>query len=383
MTRKKIAFVTTVPSQVDVFLMAHLNRLSDVYDVSVITNWGNDIEKFSSKLPKLNLLNCNFVRKPNLWLDILALKSLIQVLKSNNFQLVHSISPKAGFLTANASFFVRVPNRIHTFTGQVWAKYSGFKRYFYKSIDKLIVVMNTHLFADSKSQVHYLQREKIAKIGEIGVIAEGSICGVDCNRFKPNHLVKAKIREKHFVSEDHFIFGFVGRICIDKGIRELISAFRRVSNVHPDIKLMLIGDDEENVLQELIIQSGLDGDSVIITGFIEKIEEYLASLDCLILPSYREGFGNVVIEAAACSVPAIATNIYGLRDSIDNQQTGLLVSPYDVEELSNAMLEVVTNKLLIEVMGENARNRVVKSFESSIVSEALLSEYSQILSRSD
>ncbi len=358
--RKSICFVATVEFAVSAFLLSHLKELSKYYDLTVIVNLKNPNFLIDKKLD-IKLVNINFSRKINIISDLLSLVQLAYLFLIKKYNAVHSITPKAGLLAMIASFLTFTPVRVHCFTGQVWSTKSGLSRLFLKLIDKIIGNLSTQNIVDSKSQYDFLVKENVLNKDKALVFGSGSVSGVDLLKFKPNTKVKSSLRKKLKISPSSFVFVFLGRLNSDKGIHDLINAF-----ISTDLKsayLLLVGPDEEN------ISSKFKGNqsNIIFSGLISSPQDFLAVSDVLCLPSYREGFGNVVIEAAATGVPSIVSNIYGLSDAIVLNKTGLAHEPHDVQEITKLMKSLFNNRKLVMDLGKAAKKRAISEFDSKIL----------------
>lgn len=358
--RKSICFVATVEFAVSAFLLSHLKELSKYYDLTVIVNLKNPNFLIDKKLD-IKLVNINFSRKINIISDLLSLVQLAYLFLIKKYDAVHSITPKAGLLAMIASFLTFTPVRVHCFTGQVWSTKSGLSRLFLKLIDKIIGNLSTQNIVDSKSQYDFLVKENVLNKDKALVFGSGSVSGVDLLKFKPNTKVKSSLRKKLKISPSSFVFVFLGRLNSDKGIYDLINAF-----ILTDLKsayLLLVGPDEEN------ISSKFKGNqsNIIFSGLISSPQDFLAVSDVLCLPSYREGFGNVVIEAAATGVPSIVSNIYGLSDAIVLNKTGLAHEPHDVQEITKLMKSLFNNRKLVMDLGKAAKKRAISEFDSKIL----------------
>ena len=358
--RKSICFVATVEFAVSAFLLSHLKELSKYYDLTVIVNLKNPNFLIDKKLD-IKLVNINFSREINIISDLLSLIQLAYLFLIKKYDAVHSITPKAGLLAMIASFLTFTPVRVHCFTGQVWSTKSGLSRLFLKLIDKIIGNLSTQNIVDSKSQYDFLVKENVLNKDKALVFGSGSVSGVDLLKFKPNTKVKLSLRKKLKISPSSFVFVFLGRLNSDKGIHDLINAF-----ISTDLKsayLLLVGPDEEN------ISSKFKGNqsNIIFSGLISSPQDFLAVSDVLCLPSYREGFGNVVIEAAATGVPSIVSNIYGLSDAIVLNKTGLAHEPHDVQEITKLMKSLFNNRKLVMDLGKAAKKRAISEFDSKIL----------------
>ena len=375
----KIAIVVSAPMFARVFLAHQINTLVELYDVTVITNLNGNSSILDNISNKVNIINLPIERKINLFADLRALFLLISIFYKNEFSLVHSVSPKAGLLTAIASWISRVPNRLHTFTGQVWMTKKGVSRWFLKLLDKIIVTLNTSILVDSFSQQDFLIKEGVLSQDLSIVLGSGSISGVDVNRFQPSKIHRNIIRKQLNIKDDCLIFLFVGRLKREKGVFELVEAFKNVSKRHDDVALLIVGPDEEGLKQELI--SRLEGhkEFVRFVDFTKTPEQYMAASDIFVLPSYREGFGSVIIEAASCGLPSIGSNIYGLSDAIKVGETGLLVSVRSSKLLEKAMLKLVNNDKMCNEMSLNARRRVTHNFSQDEITLKILQLYKRLI----
>jgi glycosyltransferase involved in cell wall biosynthesis len=293
----------------------------------------------------------------------------------NRFSLVHSVSPKAGLLCAIAAWIARVPSRLHTFTGQVWMTKKGVRRWFLKLLDKTIVALNSNILVDSFSQQDFLIKEGVLANDTSIVLGSGSISGVDIKRFQPSQKYRNLVRSQLNISNSCLVFLFVGRLKKEKGVFELVEAFKNISINYNNVVLLVIGPDEEGLRQELIDNLGVKKKFVRFIDFTKTPEQYMAASDIFVLPSYREGFGSVVIEAASCGLPSIGSNIYGLSDAIKVEETGLLVPVRSSKLLESAMLRLINNNEFRNKMGLNARKRIIQHFSQDDITLKILQLY--------
>jgi glycosyltransferase involved in cell wall biosynthesis len=328
---------------------------------------------------KVNVINLPIERNINLFSDLRALLLLISIFYKNGFSLVHSVSPKAGLLASIAGWVTRVPNRLHTFTGQVWMTKKGVSRWFLKLLDIIIVTLNTNILVDSFSQQDFLIKEGVLSKDLSIVLGSGSISGVDVNQFQPSKIHRNLIRKQLNIKDDCVIFLFVGRLKKEKGIFELIEAFKNVSEQHNDVALLIVGPDEEELKQELVSRLETSKEFVRFIDFTKVPEQYMAASDVFVLPSYREGFGSVIIEAASCGLPSIGSNIYGLSDAIKVEETGFLVPVRSSKPLEEVMLKLVNNDKLRNEMGTNARKRAIYHFSQDNITLEFLQLYKRLV----
>ena len=283
--------------------------------------------------------------------------------------MIHSVTPKAGLLAQVAGWWCGIEMRVHTFTGQVWVTRKGFFRHLLKTMDRLIAACATHLLADSASQRDFLVAEAVVPIDKIEVLADGSISGVDVKRFRPDLLVRQKVRRELGFADDDVLALFVGRLNRDKGVLDLVTAFTQVSERLPHLALLLVGPDEEGLAPE-IARLSANTPRLRILGGTPRPEDFMAAADVFCLPSYREGFGSVVIEAAACGIPAIASAIYGLSDAVEDGRSGLLHQPRDISTIASLLERFAQDREWRESLGEYAKQRAQVLFASDVLLEA-------------
>lgn len=376
MIRKKLCFIATVPMTVQAFLSMHLDKLSDNYDVFVVSNLSLGSISYHEKVTYINI---PLERKISLFADIVALFSLIKLFRRNRFDAIHSITPKSGLLAMLSGFLAGVPLRIHWFTGQVWVTRKGVIRFILKSADKIIALLATNLLADSPSQRSFLISEGVCSFKAIEVIGDGSVCGVDCVRFRPDSFKRSLVRTQHNIPVDATLILFLGRLNLDKGLRELAEAMVLVDQRFDEIHWLIVGPDEGGMV-DLVREIAISlGPRLHFHGFTNEPELFMAASDIFCLPSYREGFGSSVLEAAAVGIPSVASRIYGLTDAVEDGVTGLLVPPFDKNALVGGLSVLLQNPILRKSMGDKARKRAIERFSRARLAEGLLDFYVRIL----
>ena len=372
MPSRKICFVLTIEFAVKAFLLNHLRALTKIYDVTVIVNTNNPNFLLEHGI-NAKVIALDITRKIGLFSDLVALVKLVKIFSQQRFSAVHSITPKAGLLAMLAAYMARVPLRIHTFTGQIWVTKSGFKRYFLKQIDCLIAFLSTHNLVDSPSQCEFLLHENVISSTKSTVLAKGSISGVDISRFKPDLVAKSSIRQELNITDDAILFLFLGRLTVDKGLLDLAKAFGELNfaNAH----LLFVGPDEQALQAEITRLAGESSMNIQFIGHTNTPEIFMAAADVLCLPSYREGFGSVVIEAASVGVPAIASRIYGITDAVEDNETGLLHAPRDIDAIKKCLQNMLDNPTLRLKLGQQAQTRAIKDFNSHLITQAWVDFY--------
>lgn len=347
---------------------------------------GDGVSRYSSNYPGVEFVDLAISREARLKADFQAAIALYKVCLKLKPDIVHSIMPKAGALAAVAAYAARVPIRMHTFTGQVWDTKNGLARWAYRLVDKIIVKLNTSCLTDSASQSEHLFKEGISIEGQpLPVLGKGSLVGVDLERFDPNRIKRiSKVTRRTLgASEDDFIVSFIARKTRDKGAFDMLEGFLAARGLTSNLKLLFIGPDESRgELDRLRTERPALFDAIIERGTVDNHEDYLMISDVLCVPSYREGFGTVVIDAGALAVPAIGSRIKGLVDSIADGESGLLFEKGDTAGMAQLIRKLAGNRKLAADFGLASRSRVEKYFSSDIINKQLKECYFATLRKS-
>lgn len=370
--KEKICIVVSSAMTVNAFLQEPIRRLCECYDVYVALNF-NQGETLRGLESLVTVLPVVIERKISPWRDVAALWELVKLFRRHQFKLVHSVTPKAGLLAMTAAFLAGIDTRIHTFTGQVWVTRSGMARWFLKSIDRLIALLTTHTLVDSASQRQFLLDEGVLSHTRSSVLAHGSISGVDVSRFKPDADARNRIRLELHIPDDDTIFLFLGRLNRDKGVLDLAAAFAGMDDAR--VHLLVVGPDEGLLRPKIQQITSGHAERVHFVEFTTLPEEYMAAVDVLCLPSYREGFGSVVIEAAATGIPAIGSRIYGVVDAIAENYSGLLFEARDVAALKTCLSALANDRTRRIQLGRQAHERALAEFSSERLAAAWLEFY--------
>ena len=335
----RICYCTTTPKAIESFILEQAVSLHDKegWDVSLICS---EDEDFAKRLPGfIHYFPVKMRRGVNAD-GLRAILQMVKIFRRERFDLVQYSTPNASLYASIAAWLARVPVRLYCQWGMAYVGFSGVKRRIFKAMEKLICSLSTWVEPDSKSNLHFAHQEGLYPAEKGSVIWNGSACGIDLNKFdiSKKKAYRDRTRESYSIPDDAFVFGFVGRITRDKGINELLAAYRRLHEAHKNTYLMLVGDQAaDGGLNNELLDWSAGASGVIYTGYSYAVERLLPAMDCYVLPSYREGFGMGTIEAEAMGVPVIVTNIPGPKDAMLPGKTGLIIEKGDVEALCEAM----------------------------------------------
>lgn len=354
------------------FLNGHIDSLASDYDITVACNFDGSENAISNHA---KIVNIQIIRNVSLLSDLRAIWHLAQFLRRDRFVIVHSVSPKAGLITAISGWLARTPIRIHWFTGQVWVLIQGPKRSLLKNLDRLIGLLATAVLVDSPSQREFLLEQKVIKASKSTVLGAGSISGVDTKRFRPNPKSRNEIRKELGILDPQTqVILFVGRLGKDKGIDTLLDVFVSGELANNPF-LLLVGSVEDSYMLKLSEILGNQIDQLRYIEFTTWPERYMAAADIFCMPSLREGFGLSIIEAGSVALPTVASRIYGITDAIEDQSTGILITPGCRRELLAALNRLLINSTERKSMGAKARLRVEQLWEASGLEARLKSYY--------
>lgn len=375
---KKIIRATTAPISFDLFEGA-MSELSDSYDVQYLSSPGPELDSVAIKY-NIKVHPVEMYRRLSPMKDLKSLFQLIKVFSKEKPDMIHSMTPKAGLLCMMAAYLTRVPVRVHTFTGLVWPTETGFKRKLLMLTDKVTCFCATHIIPEGEGVKNDLLTNGITK-KPIHVLGYGNVKGVDMNRFSRRPEVMSLAES--IKNTDVFTFVFVGRIVRDKGINELCEAFERLKESKPSIRLLLVGQFEDDLdpISDKTREIIHNDNRIEAVGpkLNDELLAYYAASDCLVLPSYREGFPNTVLEAGAMDLPCIVTDINGSREIINDGVNGLIVPSKNGEALYHAMDKMVSDKNMRIKMATNSREIILKKYDHKFVQKCITDFYSNLL----
>lgn len=381
--KKKLLRITTIPNSLRGLLKGQLRFMSKYFEVIAVSGGGVILEKVGIE-EGIRTEQVDMERGISLLKDLISLLRLINLFRKEKPQIVHTHTPKAGLLGMLAAYLTRVPIRLHTVAGLPLMEETGVKRKVLDITEKLTYRCAHKVYPNSKGLKDFILKEKYIDKSKIKIIGNGSSNGINLDYYDPDiidNIAVTELKQKYFISDDDFVYIYIGRVVKDKGIEELIHAFNIISIESKNVKLLILGNYEENLdpvsnKTKKIINSNK---SIIFTGYQTDIRPFLKISNALVHPSYREGFPNVVLQGSAFNLPCIVSNINGCNEIIKDNLNGLLVRVKDQKDLYNKMLEILTNKELYALLKRNGRYLVQEKFDQKFVWEQILQEYKEMI----
>lgn len=375
----KICYVATVPLTIRSFFIPQIQFLSNQgFDVSVICSPDDSIALELGG--NITFIPVEIPRGISVVGSLKAIKNLYNVFKKEKFDLIQYSTPNAAMCASVAAKLAECKVRNYHLMGLRYLSAEGFGKVILKTLEKVTCRFSTHVECVSRTNMELGIREGLFPKEKVTVVWNGSSGGVDLSRFdySKREQWRKEVREELGYTDSDFAYGFVGRITGDKGINELLQAYFSLQTTD---KLFLIGRAEDNqTLNPQLIEKTKNDSNIQFHAPAMDIERYFAAIDVLILPSHREGFGNVIIEAAAMGVPAIVSDIPGPTDAIERDKTALAVPVKDAGALAKAMKEIKSRDYV--TMGQNAVQYVREKFDSSVLCEKVLERKQELLSTS-
>ena len=375
--KTKIVRASTIPLSLNLFCRGLLKELSYKYEVIGLSSPGKELDELAGR-ESIRVIAVPMERHISIVQDCKSLFTIYRVFRKEKPVMVHSMTPKAGLLCMMAAWLARVPLRVHTFTGLVFPTSIGVRRRILMMTDAITCACATHIIPEGEGVKNDLNNYGITK-KPMRVLGYGNVMGVDMEMYsrRTEIMDKAKVVRKHI-----FTFLYVGRIVKDKGINELCEAFNKLFGL-AEARLILVGPSEDSLdpisdkAREIIAKNpniesvgGKYGDELL---------AYYAAADCFVLPSYREGFPNTVLEAGAMGLPSIVTDVNGSREIIKQGENGVVIPSKNADALYHAMKDMMADRTAREYMASNARKMVEDRFEQGFVRKCLYDFYDEVL----
>ena len=383
---KKLVRITSIPMSLKHLIKGQMAFMSENgFDVIMISSDGKELKDVIEN-EKCRHFIIPLTRKITILKDLKATYNLYKLIRKEKPDIVHTHTPKAGIIGMLSSYFARVPIRLHTVAGLPLMEARGVKRFVLNFVEKLTYKCSTKVYPNSFGLKKIILNHRFISENKIKVIGNGSSNGIDTSYFDPelfsieeNTVLKTNLG----IKKTDFVFIFVGRIVSDKGINELVEAFDKISLVEENIKLLLVGpfEDELDPLQKKTKLLINNNDKIILVGYQNDVRPYFSISNCLVFPSYREGFPNVVMQAGAMKLPSIVSDINGCNEIIKNNINGLVIKLKCVDAIYDAMIKITSDKSLFNKLRLNSRDSIKIKYEREVYWGLLLKEYESIINK--
>ena len=379
MLKQTLIRITTVPLSLEKLLSGQLHFMSSFYNVIAVSSDKERLERYGES-EKVAVFPLEMTRKITPLRDVFAVLKLYFFLKKTKPFIVHTHTPKAGIVGMLASKLAGIPHRLHTVAGMPLLEQAGFKRMVLNFVEKLTYSCATKVYPNSFKLRDIIIKNEYCPPTKLKVLANGSSNGIDTSYFDSTHFSedqKSSLKQELGIKSSDFVFIFVGRIVSDKGINELISAFSEIQEYKTDLKLLLVGPYEQELdpLKEETLNQINGNKSIFSVGYQDEVRPYFAISDCLVFPSYREGFPNVVMQAGAMGLPCIVSDINGCNEIIEDTKNGYIIPVRDKEAVKETLIRILDNKEEYSKMQQNAREMIVSRFDQKTMWESILQEY--------
>ena len=353
------------------------------FDVHVLTSPGDELEGFARE-EGVTTHTASMARRISPLADVGAVRDIRRVIRATAPTVVHAHTPKGGLLGLTAAASAGVPVRIYQMRGLPFVTATGSRRALLRTSERVSCSLAHRVLANSRSMAGTAIEEGICPPAKLDVLCGGSGNGVDANgKFDPGRYgstVRGETRDRLEIPRDARVLGFVGRLVRDKGVVELAEAWAELRVDYPDLHLVLVGPLEERDRIPRSTEASLRSDPrVHLTGLDWETPPLYAAMDIVALPTYREGFPNVPLEAAAMELPVVATRVPGCMDAVVAGETGLLARARDSAALAGAIRAYLDDAGLRARHGRAGRARVVRDFRQEALWEALYAEYCRLL----
>lgn len=381
--KTKICAITTISKTMDWFIVDSMRNLSkNGYDVTLMCDMDEDFvahnNDYASCIP---LTMSRGVSIKDLFT---VTNKMRKIFKKEKFDVIYFTSPNASMYASFAGLLSGIKIRFYSQCGLRYVSFTGVKRFIFKMVEKLTCIFSTHIRAQSPKNMQIAIDEGLCSANKISVVGIGGTTGVDlkeCRSFDADET-KRTLREKYNIPQTAFLYGYVGRVNADKGINELIEAFKNISESNNNMYLALVGMiDDTNPISDENMQYAKNCNKIVMTGNVQKDDVYrhMAMFDCLVHPTYREGFGKVLQEAMGMKLPIITTNVPGPSEVVEDKISGILCEVKNVDDLYEKMMLLYNDEQTRNMIALNGFERATKYFDRPIMLNNILVDLNAVL----
>lgn len=381
---KKILRITTVPISLKILLKGqHRYMTQNGLEVIGVASTGKELFDVQ-ETEGIRVVTINMTRTIAPFKDFVSLWHMYQLCKKEKPTIVHSHTPKAGIIAMLGAKLAGVPIRLHTVAGLPLMETTGMKRKLLNGVEKFTYLFATKVYPNSKGLYDFILANQFTTENKLKIIANGSSNGIDTSHFSPEIITQdecTNLKGKLGILPEDFVFIFVGRLVGDKGINELVLAFTQLKV--PNSKLLLVGplETELDPLNPETLKEIESNPNIISVGFQSDVRLYFAISDCLVFPSYREGFPNVVMQAGAMGLPCIVSDINGCNEIIIEGENGVIIPVKNAKAIKVAMFKMCNDVHWCQKLKQNSRTFIQQRYEQKVVWKELLEEYNILISQ--
>lgn len=364
--KQSILHVVNISFVLPYFIGDQFNYFSDKgYEMHVACSPSEHLRQFVSQ-KKLRVLEVNILRKFKISEDVKALINLVKYIKKNQIEIVIGHTPKGGLLAMLAAFICGVESRVYFRHGLMFETSGGIKRKFLIFIERLTGYLANKVVCVSPSVLKKSVVLNLNRKDNAFMLNRGSCNGIDTHiKYNPyliDEIVVEALRKKYNISKNDFVVGFIGRLVNDKGVPELIDAWKMVKTKLSSPKLLLVGPFEQRDQIKDEYKAIINEDTTIVhIDLVENTAPYYALMDVFILPSYREGLPTVTLEASSMELPVITTRSTGCVDSIKQGVTGMFTD-INPESIESNIIHYFRNADIAKNNGKQGRLFVIENF---------------------
>lgn len=381
--KPRLIRITTVPMSLAYLLKGQSSFMQkNGMEVTTISADGKEVELLQNEICQHIIVP--MTRSITPFQDLKGIYELVKIFKKLKPDIVHTHTPKAGFLGMLAAKICGIKIRIHTVAGLPLMVEKGLKLKILTLVEKITYAAANHVWPNSNSLKNYILSHKLTSAKKLKVVGKGSSNGVDVVRFNAESLdptISQQIKTGINYDAQNCYLLLIGRLVVDKGVVELVHAFKKLRVNWPNLKLILAGQFEPNLdpLPDDVVKEINENENIIHINWTDKVPYFLALSNIFVFPSYREGFPNVLLEAGAMKLPIVCSRIAGNVDIVQNGLTGRIFESQNENDLELVLSEALGNAENMKEMATTLQQYILNNYCRKVFWGTMLKEYDEIL----